>query len=126
MHLRIRSTSEIGSSKTSSGTHMLGISLPVEEKGRFRLDMIVEWTIIDEAKGLFRGRMIPDPARYEERTVNGEDGYYDRYDNIFFPKRVLAEAAPSLAGKPIYAPQSIDDLDQYFRDAVQRIAIRKT
>ena len=96
--------------------------MPVEEK-KLRIDFVtVNSRWIDEEKGLFEGSMIPDPARYERRTMHGKEGYYDKYDKMFFSDEVLAEAAKSLKGVPIYAPPpAITDFKRYFTEASQRI-----
>jgi adenylate cyclase len=96
--------------------------VPMEER-KFRIDFVtVNFRWIDEEKGIFEGSMIPDPTRYERRTENGEEGYLDKYDNIFIPARVIAEAAEHMNGLPIYAPPpSIRDLNKYFEEAQRRI-----
>lgn len=96
--------------------------MPTEEK-KFRMDFItVNFRWIDKEKGLYEGSMIPDPARYERRTEHGKEGYFDKYDNMFISDEVLAEAAKSLKGVPIYAPRpAITDLNSYFAEADQRI-----
>jgi adenylate cyclase len=95
--------------------------LPME-KGRYRMDFKVEWEIIDEEKRIARAKMVPDPDRYERRTINGKPGYFDKYDRVFFPEEALARAAKTLASKPLYAPPTTPDLNQYFTDARERIA----
>lgn len=49
-------------------------SMPMEEK-KIRIDFkTVNFRWIDKEKGTFEGAMVPDPTRYEERTINGEKG----------------------------------------------------
>jgi class 3 adenylate cyclase len=93
------------------------------EKSKFRMDFKIEESeILDEKQRIVRFRLVPDPDRYEERTVDGEEGYYDKYDHIFFTKKALAEAAKTLAG-PIYGPAaSVGDLKVYFTEAEKRVA----
>jgi class 3 adenylate cyclase len=92
------------------------------EKGRGRMDFKVDWEIIDEERRIVEARMVPDPDRYERRTINGKDGYFDKYDHFFFSDEALAKAAKTLVSKPIYAPPATPDLNQYFDDAKKRIA----
>jgi len=95
--------------------------LPMEKK-RLRIDMKVDVKVIDEKKHLISMRMVPDPERYEKRTISDEEGYYDKYDNIFIPFEVFAKGVETLAGTPIYAPApSIRDLKQYFAEASERV-----
>jgi class 3 adenylate cyclase len=91
------------------------------EKKRLRMDFKVEWQVIDEERHVFKAMMVPDPDRYERRTINGKEGYFDKQDKLFFSDEVLASAAKTLAGKPIYAPPTTPDLEQYFGDAKRRI-----
>jgi len=86
------------------------------------MDFVVETQVIDEKKHIFLFKMIPDPRRYEKRTIGGEQGFYDKYDKIFFSDKSLAKAAKTLIGKPMYAPSKEPlNLKQYFVDATQRI-----
>ncbi len=96
--------------------------MPIEKR-KVRIDLkTVEFQFIDKEKGLFRVRMVPDPARYEKGTSNGEDGYFDKSDGSFLPTRIVAQAAKELVGTPIYAPRpSIQNLPQYFAEARKRI-----
>ncbi len=93
------------------------------EKPKIRIDLkIEEFEWIDQEKGLFRVRMVPDPARYEKRVLNGEEGYLDKSDGSFLPNRVIAQAAPQMSGLPIYAPRpTIANLPQYFAESRKRI-----
>ncbi len=88
-----------------------------------RIDLKVEeFEWIDQEKGLFHVRMVPDPERYEKRVLNGEEGYLDKSDGSFLPTRVIAQAAPQLSGLPIYAPRpTIENVPQYFAEARKRI-----
>jgi len=79
------------------------------------MDFKTEFQLVDKEKNIICMKLISDPTRYEERTINNEEGYYDKYDNFFIPKKVLTEAAKALAGKPVYSPApSIQDLNEYF------------
>jgi class 3 adenylate cyclase len=95
--------------------------MPMEKK-RFRLDFMTKFRVIDEKKGLYDVTMVPDPARYEKRTINGEDGYFDKYDKIFISWNTIAKAAEQAGSLPLYAPApSIRDLKQHFGEAKERI-----
>ena len=60
-----------------------------EKRRPFRMDFIHKVISIDEKTGELRGQMIPDPERYELKEINGEMGYYDRFDDLFIPIEVL-------------------------------------
>ncbi len=93
------------------------------ESPKIRIDFKTEeFEWIDKEKGLYRMRMVPDPDRYEKRTINGEEGYFDKSDGSFLPTKVIAEAARHMVGLPIYAPRpTIKSLPQYFGEARKRI-----
>ena len=54
------------------------------EKRKIRIDLIAEFRIIDKETGLFEAHMVPDPARYEKGTYNGEEGYFESQTAVFF------------------------------------------
>jgi len=93
----------------------------MEEK-KFRIDFVVvstKW--VDEDKGIYEGSMIPDPDRYEQRTIDGQEGFLDKNDNTFYPWKVIAETLEHMKG-PVYAPRpSIRDLNNYFTEREKRI-----
>src|SRR5207253_3395057 len=67
-------------------------------------------------------RMKPDPARYEICVIQGEEGYYDKLDDVFISMNVLAETYKGLSGLPIYGPTpSLGDLNLYWLRARDRI-----
>ena len=96
--------------------------MPMEKK-KIRIDFKTEeFEFIDKEKGLFRMRMVPDPARYEKRSLNGKEGYFDKFDGTFLSTEVIARAAREMGGLPIYAPRpSIQNLPEYFAQARKRI-----
>ena len=93
------------------------------EKRRLRLDMIIEKIEeIDGEKGLFRFRAIPDPRVWEKKTVNGEDGFLHKIDNVFLSWEELKKATPTMAGKPIYVETiGVKNKDEYLRRSKKRI-----
>lgn len=97
--------------------------MPIEKK-QLRMDFVIEESeIIDKERRIIRFKMVPDPSRYERRKINGEDGYYDKYENVFFSDKAMSNAARTLAGVPIYAPSpSVGDLKEYLTEAMNRIA----
>ena len=93
------------------------------KKTRMRLDMVIEEIEeVDKEKGLFKFRAVPDPRVWEKRTVNGEDGFWHKIDNIFLSNKELKKAAPKLAGKPIYVENiGIKSKEEYLRRSKKRI-----
>jgi len=96
--------------------------MPAKKKP-FRIDFIfADKPTIDKKTGKFKGLLVPDPERYEFKEMGGQEGYYDRFDNVFIPIEVLKKAAPSLAGKPIYySPPKINDADELIKDRIPKI-----
>jgi class 3 adenylate cyclase len=92
------------------------------EKRLSRMDFILETKkIIDETTEelVVEVRLIPNPERYDFKIINGEKGYYDRFDNVFIPLEELKKAAPQLEGMPIYcATPKIACADQYISDRI--------
>lgn len=89
----------------------------------FRLDFKVELLATDEDTGIMRMAFVPDPARYEWITHEGERALYDRIDRLIIPERVLAEAASPLSGLPMtFAPPHINDASKYIESRHQVIA----
>lgn len=92
------------------------------EKRSFRIDFIQEIVSFDEKTGRFRTILTPDPQRYERKTLNGEDGYFDKFDNIFIPVKTLEEASSQLNGMPIYySPPKITNSDEYIATRINEI-----
>jgi class 3 adenylate cyclase len=93
-----------------------------QEKKTFRIDFVQKTMSFDEKTGKLRGELIPDPERYDLKVLNGKEGYYDRFDNVFIPVEVLKEMAPKLAGMPIYfSPPKITNADEYISERMPRI-----
>src|SRR6266699_2313073 len=72
----------------------------------FRMDFVIEDPkLVDKKKGHMEFRLVPDPRIWERVTKNGEDGYFNKTDNIFVPWSVLAKMIEELPGLPItYSP----------------------
>lgn len=50
----------------------------------FRMDLKVEVVGINN-DGTFTFKFIPDPNRYSLKTVNGVEGYWDKFEELFLP-----------------------------------------
>lgn len=88
----------------------------------FRIDF--EMTVIkaEDGSGTFKVFLEPNPLRYEWRERDGERLLYDKFDDIYFPEKVLAEFAPKLNGLPVYfQPQSIGDAKEYINSRIPLI-----
>jgi len=72
-----------------------------------RMDFLTEIVSFNEATGVVEFRLIPDPKRYEKKTVRGKDGWYDKLDNTFIPKEVLMQMATQMRGMPINSKQQL-------------------
>jgi hypothetical protein len=98
--------------------------MPLSKK--FRLDFKVIEGRIDDS-GAFSFLLVPDPARYERLTENGQTFWYDRYDQLLIPENEVEKAAKQMANLPIfYTPPEIskENLDAYLRDSRVRIEKR--
>jgi len=93
-----------------------------EKRKPFRMDFVNEMISFDEKTGKLKGRLIPNPERYDFKIIDGEEGYYDRFDDIFIPVRVLKKAAPQMVGMPIYfSPPKIANADAYINKRIPYI-----
>lgn len=91
----------------------------------FRMDLVTEKVeLIDEEKNVYRIYQKPDPRRYEKKELNGEMGYYDKFDKFFISEKVLEDAMPTLIGKDIYySPVKIENSHDYVisrRDVIEQ------
>jgi hypothetical protein len=95
----------------------------MSEKKKFRLDMVItEVQAVDEEKGLFRFKVIPDPRVWERRKIEGKSGYFHKMDKIFLTDEELKKAAPTLKGKPIDVENvGVKDKEKYLRRSKERI-----
>ena len=86
------------------------------------MDFIQELISFDEKTGKAEVYLIPNPARYEFKVMNGQKGYYDRFDDLFIPVEVLKKIAHKLDGKPFYySPPKINDADQFIEERIPHI-----
>lgn len=99
--------------------------MPTEKRfgRRFgRMDFKLEIVNYDEKTGKCEVILIPHPERYELRTIDGEKGYYDKFDNAFIPLDELEKAIPQLDGMPIYySPPKIEDANRYISERIPHI-----
>lgn len=91
----------------------------------FRMDFVQEVVSMDDDKKTFTVRLIPNPKRYEWKTIDGEQYLYDKFDNFYIRKETFADFAKQLAGKPIYfQPQEIGNAEQYVQNRIPLIRER--
>ncbi|MBI2076270.1 MAG: adenylate/guanylate cyclase domain-containing protein [Candidatus Aenigmarchaeota archaeon] len=88
----------------------------------FRMDFIQEIESVDEEKRTFRARLIPNPERYEVKEINGEKGYYDKFDNFFISLKEIEKGLKKSIGAPIfYTPPKIRDSLEYTKSRIPEI-----
>jgi adenylate cyclase len=68
----------------------------------FRFDMRPELLEFDDAARTITFRMVPDPRRYERVDEEDRHGWFDRFDDLFFPDDVMSQFADQLGGTPMY------------------------
>lgn len=91
-----------------------------------RIDWKMEVISFDEATGRVETRLVPNPDRYEWRTMDdGQECLYDRMDDMFLSQDCLAQAAAQMAGMPIgFERQRIDSAADYAAERREAIARR--
>lgn len=93
-----------------------------DEKTEIRMDFKQKIVSFDEKTGKLEAILVPDPERYELRTMNGKKGYWDTFDEIFLPLEEIKKMLPQLQGMPIYySPPKIKDADQYINERIPHI-----
>jgi adenylate cyclase len=100
------------------------IGMPLEKKlHRLDLTMKIEKIIDENSEELVvRVHLVPNPERYVFATVNGEEGYIDKFDHSFMPIEELKKALPQLEGMPIYwSEPKITDIDEYIKERKSHI-----
>jgi class 3 adenylate cyclase len=69
---------------------------------------------VDKDSGTFSIKMVPNPDRYEWRTIDGETYLCDKLDHIMFPEAALKDMAVHSVGHPItFQPPKIQDAIAY-------------
>lgn len=59
----------------------------------------------------------PNSERYELKEINGEKGYWDKFDKFFIPLTVCDEIGKKMMGCPILSPMpKIENLEEYFNE----------
>lgn len=97
------------------------ITLPTKGN-RFRIDFVQKVVAVDEASRTVKMLLIPDPRRYEEKEVNGEPGYLDKFDDTFIPLEEIRKLADKMVGKPIYSsPPEIESAPKYVQERIPSI-----
>src|SRR3990167_8676473 len=95
--------------------------MPTDKKS-YRMDFKQEIISFDEKTGEIQSLLIPDPDRYEYLTIDGKEGYQDKFDDIFIPIEELQKAAGQLEGTPIYSSRpKINDADAYIKSRIVEI-----
>jgi hypothetical protein len=95
----------------------------MSERRKLRIDMVFKKIEeVDREKGLFKFLAIPDPRVWQRKTVNGESGYWHKFDKIFLSDKELKKAAPTLKNKPVYVENiGLKNRDEYLRRSKNRI-----
>ncbi|MFA5364337.1 MAG: adenylate/guanylate cyclase domain-containing protein [Candidatus Bathyarchaeia archaeon] len=92
------------------------------KKRPFRMDFIQEVVSFDEKTGKAEVILTPNPARYEFKVLDGQEGYYDIFDDLFISVDQLKKILPKLDGMPFfYSPPKIDDADQFIKERIPHI-----
>lgn len=59
----------------------------------------------------------PNSERYELKEINGEKGYWDKFDEFFIPLTVCEDIGKNMRGCPILASMpKIENLEEYFNE----------
>ena len=59
----------------------------------------------------------PNSERYELKEINGEIGYWDKFNKFFIPSNVCNEIGKKMMACPIHPPISkIENLEEYFNE----------
>lgn len=85
----------------------------------FRMDFNVE--VIEKTDdGYFILKYAPDPNRYSLKRINGEEGYWDNFDEIFIPLDEISKMVESVKNCPIYYPhKTIEDIKTYTQERIE-------
>ena len=70
----------------------------------------------------FRVELIPHPDRYELKTIDGKQGYWDKFDKLFMPLDVFKDFVPQMESLPIfYSPPEIKNIENYTRNRIEEM-----
>lgn len=85
-----------------------------------RIDFEFTPVEFDEKKQLITLAVKLNPRRYEYQEMDGVKGYYDKFDQCFFPEELVNKVHKNIKGLPIYhSPSKIDDADKYILDRIK-------
>jgi adenylate cyclase len=85
----------------------------------FRMDLKVEVIGINN-DGTFTFKFIPDPNRYSLKTVNGVEGYWDKFDELFLPLDEFVKMIKTMKNCPIYDPKkTVTDITTYTQERIE-------
>ena len=81
---------------------------------RARFDFVIVKRSTDDATRTATFALKPDPLRYETRIIDGETFYYDRFDDVLIPDRMVSEMLEKAPGLPFNsASQRVGDAATY-------------
>lgn len=85
----------------------------------FRMDLKVEVVGINN-DGIFTFKFIPDPNRYSLKTVNGVEGYWDKFEELFLPLDEFVKMVKTMKNCPIYDPKkTVTDITTYTQERIE-------
>ena len=67
----------------------------------FYMDLDIK-VIEKTADGCLVIEYVPKPERYSIKEVNGVEGYWDKFDEIFIPFDVFDEAVQNIGNLPVF------------------------
>ncbi|MBI5046953.1 adenylate/guanylate cyclase domain-containing protein [Candidatus Micrarchaeota archaeon] len=95
--------------------------MPTENRV-IRIDFLQEIISFDEKEGIVEAYLIPNPDRYERKKIDGEDGYWDKFDRIFFTMKTVMDSLSLDKEIPIYySPPKIENSDGYILSRIEAI-----
>jgi class 3 adenylate cyclase len=86
----------------------------------YRIDLKVEF-IKKEDDTHCSFKIIPDPQRYELKSINGKDVYFDKLDNLYISSsELLSSIEKALSNIPLQAvDKKISDIEEYTRERIE-------
>lgn len=98
-------------------SHGEGPTDATRHQRRFRFDFKFESIEKDSRTGAYRFVMVPDPARYEWKELDGRRVLIDRLDGVCFSEDCVRDMAAKMGGAPLqFQRQKIDDAQAYVQD----------